>query len=297
MDMSTCANCGKGESEESCSNLKTCVACKMVKYCNAACQTAHRPQHKRECKQRAMELHEEALFKIPLPNEECPICFLPLPSMTSGKRFKSCCGKMICSGCIHAAGLIKELCPFCRARDCATPRGVELQVKKRAEKGDANAIFSQACGYEHGMYGLQQDQAKAIRLYHKAAELGCPSAYNNMANMYMTGQGVERDTKKTKQYYEHAAMGGMAVARYSLGRLEGRAGNTKRALKHYMIGVKGGSEESLNEVKEFCMRGLATKEDYAQALQSYQAYLDEIKSEERDKAAGATEFGDQYRYH
>ena len=38
-----------------------------VKYCNRECQIAHRPQHKKECKQRAAELHEEALFKQPPP--------------------------------------------------------------------------------------------------------------------------------------------------------------------------------------------------------------------------------------
>jgi len=30
-------------------------------------------------KQRAAELHDEALFKDPPTNEDCPICFLPMP--------------------------------------------------------------------------------------------------------------------------------------------------------------------------------------------------------------------------
>ena len=72
--MSSCANCGKGEEDSD--NLKTCNGCKMVKYCNAGCQKAHRPQHKGECKKRAVELHNEALFKQPPPNEECPICMI-----------------------------------------------------------------------------------------------------------------------------------------------------------------------------------------------------------------------------
>ena len=33
--------------------------------------------------------------------------------------------------------------------------------------------------------------------------------------------------------------------------------------------------------------GHATKDDYAEALQSYQAYLDEVKSDQRDQAAAA----------
>ena len=57
-----CANCGKGE--EGANSLKVCTACKMVKYCNVACQKAHRPQHKKDCKKRAAELRVESLFKL-----------------------------------------------------------------------------------------------------------------------------------------------------------------------------------------------------------------------------------------
>ena len=69
-EVSVCANCGKGEEESD--KLKACTACKMVKYCNRECQIAHRPQHKKECKKKAKELHDEQLFKQPPPEEDCP---------------------------------------------------------------------------------------------------------------------------------------------------------------------------------------------------------------------------------
>ena len=71
----SCANCGKGD--ESAGNLKACTACKMVKYCNRDCQIAHRPQHKKACKKRAAELHDEALFKPSLLPEDCPFTVYP----------------------------------------------------------------------------------------------------------------------------------------------------------------------------------------------------------------------------
>ena len=83
--MTMCANCGKGEEGSDC--LKACAACMMVKYCNRNCQIAHRPQHKKACKKRAAELHEEALFKEPPPPEDCPICFLPLPFENNERTF------------------------------------------------------------------------------------------------------------------------------------------------------------------------------------------------------------------
>ena len=109
-----CANCGKGE--ECSGNLKSCNACKMVKYCNRDCQIAHRPQHKKACKKRAAELRDEELFEDPPPPKECPICMLRLPLGSLVAKFCSCCGKDICIGCIYAMSKsgAKDLCPFCR---------------------------------------------------------------------------------------------------------------------------------------------------------------------------------------
>ena len=115
-DIILCAACGKEEDEDN--NLKACTACKMVKYCNRDCQIAHRRQHKKACKKRAAELKEEALFKQPPPNEDCPVCFLPLPPIGE-QRYQSCCGKTLCCGCIYAVydrtpSHTIPVCPFCR---------------------------------------------------------------------------------------------------------------------------------------------------------------------------------------
>jgi len=59
----------------------------------------------------------------------------------------------------------------------------------------------------------------------------------------------------------------------------------ERALKHCMIAVKGGSAKSLSNIKLLYSEGTITKDDYAKALRSHQAYLDEIKSDQRDEAA------------
>ena len=95
--INTCANCGKEGSDVT----NTCNKCKSVMYCNAACKKKHRHKHKKVCERIVAELHDEALFKLP-PQEDCPICFLRMPSLMTGSTYKSCCGKIICSGCIHA---------------------------------------------------------------------------------------------------------------------------------------------------------------------------------------------------
>jgi len=94
-------------------------------------------------------------------------------------------------------------------------------------------------------------------------------------------------------------MGGNVKARYNLGNNEAydneaRAGNMDRALKHYMIAARDGYADSLKQIQELYSNGYATKEDYTNALQSYQEYLSEIKSPQRDKAAALRE---DYRYY
>ena len=96
------------------------------------------------------------------------------------------------------------------------------------------------------------------------------------------------EKKKTRHYYELAAMGGDVNARHNLGvDDEEKEGNWDRALKHWKIAVKDGHGYSLKYIKELYMDGHATKEDYTKALQSYQSYLGEIKSVQRDKAAAS----------
>ena len=294
-----CANCGKGEEESD--KLKACTACKMVKYCNRECQLSHRPQHKRECRKRAAELHDEKLFKQPPPKEDCQICLIRMPSLLSGSKYMSCCGKTICSGCDYAPlydnqgnEVDNEKCPFCRAPLPDSDEGIVERLNKRMEADDPIAIHNIGCDYQAGTCGFPQDYTKALELYHRAAELCHAESFSNIGNAYYYGRGVEVDKQKAKRYHELAAMGGDEIARHNLGLYEGRSGNLDRALKHYMIAVRDGQPKSLEEIQVLYSKGFATKEDYAKALRSYQAYLDVIKSDHRDRAAA---FSDEYKYY
>ena len=190
---STCANCGKGE--ESGGDLKACTACKLVKYCNRDCQIAHRPVHKKACRKRAAELHDEALFREPPPEfGDCSICFMRLPLLGSGRRYMSCCGKMICSGCFHAPVydnlgniIANEKCPFCRTPEATSEEEVIERLEKRMEIGDGHAFALMGNYFDRGKYGMPQDSAKAVEFWHKAGKYG----YNNLGKAYYNCEGVE----------------------------------------------------------------------------------------------------------
>ena len=291
-----CANCGKGE--EAGINLKACTACKMVKYCNRECQIAHRPQHKKECKKRAKKLHDKALFKQPPTMEEdCPICFVQMPTLNSGSVRKSCCGKTICNGCIYAMKMIDDTdnsCAFCRSPLAADDAENIEGIKKRVAVGDVKAIYDIGCCYSEGIYGFVREDSKAFELWYRAAELGYAKAYCNVGNAYCHGAGVTMDKKKAMHYWELGAMHGCSTSRYNLGVDEERLGNMDVAVKHYMIAVGSGGGESLAAIKDLYTKGRATKEDYSRALGLYKAYLDEIRSDQRDEAAASD---DIYKYY
>ena len=284
----TCANCGKGE--ENSIDLKACSACKLVKYCSRDCQVAHRPLHKKACKKRAAELHDEALFKEHTPCEDCPICFLPLPLETAKTTFESCCGKVICNGCIHA--MIEEahrrgeigLCPFCRKPNPTSEEEAVERTKKLMEVNNADAFYLLGGYYGRGIMGMPRDFAKANELWFKAGELGCAKGYCSLGLAYIHGYGVEVDKEKACHFYELGAMSGDVDARHNLGCMEGRAGNHNRAMKHFILSARAGDKDSLNRVKQGFMRGHVTKDEYANTLRVYQKIQDEMKSDARDKA-------------
>ena len=173
--MPKCAACGKGDDV-----LKACTACKMIKYCNATCQREHWLKHKKECKNWAAELHDEALFKKPPPNDECPICMLPLPLENGEQQYKSCCGKMICDGCVYGVMTTSEPgdllrimtqlaterhhdcfnCPFCRTPQPNTDREIIIRLEKRVEVNDPEAIFELGGHCNFGSRGLPQTGAR-----------------------------------------------------------------------------------------------------------------------------------------
>ena len=164
---SYCAECG----EEGGASLKVCKSCMAVRYCNAACQHKHWQTHKTACKVRAAELRDEALFKDPPPKEDCPICFLPMPSNIIScaslppatismlpifdyaianeelnhkvmERYYPCCGKSICGGCIYSNIISgnENRCPFCNSDRGKTEEEQVEDNMKRVEANDAASI-------------------------------------------------------------------------------------------------------------------------------------------------------------
>ena len=75
------------------------------------------------------------------------------------------------------------------------------------------------------------------------------------------------------------------MARANLGVLEAGAGNMEASRKHYMISAAQGNDNALMAIKAGYLDGHITKDDFAKALRAHKVAQDEMKSENRTKAA------------
>ncbi len=280
-----CASCGTAEGDDI--KLKKC-ACYLVRYCSVKCQKDHRPQHKKECKKKVAELHDELLFKQPESSHfgDCPICCLPLPLDDKKSVMMSCCSKYICNGCNHAnknreaEGRLQHKCPFCRK---ATPKKMEEcneQLMKRVEANDPDAMrHFGTLRYHEG------DYKAAFEYWARAAALGDSEAHHRLSFLYGEGKGVGKDKKMELHHLSEAAIGGHPHARHNLATAEKDNGRYDRAARHLIIAAKLGYDYSLTNLKILYEAGYVSKEDFAAALRGHKAAIDATKSLQREIAA------------
>ena len=92
---------------------------------------------------------------------------------------------------------------------------------KVVEDGTEPLYIAGAMGNLGYMYangeGVEQDYAKAIEWYTKAADSGNTTAMYNIGYMYMYGEGVEQDGTKAIEWYTKAADLGDSDAMYNFG--------------------------------------------------------------------------------
>ena len=194
-------------------------------------------------------------------------------------QYYSCCGKG--GGCVHSfhkSGNIDK-CPFCNSdRGSKTDKEDVEDLMKRVNVNDAGAIFILANSYHHGREGLQQDPARAIELYVRAAELGYRKAHYHLGNEYCQGG----DSKKAKFHYEAAAMAGDEVARYHIGFMEYNSGNMDRAVKHWTIAASTGDCYAMDTLRTLFETGRFSRNAMDSTLTVYNNACVEMRSEARD---------------
>ena len=80
--------------------------------------------------------------------------------------------------------------------------------------GDPEATSNLGVLYDLGL-GVVPDQARAVRLYRRAAEQGFVPAWNNLDVAYALGRGVARDDAQAVAWLRKAAEHGVALAQWA----------------------------------------------------------------------------------
>jgi len=317
-----CSACGKKSD-----TLKKCNGCKCAWYCDKKCQNKHRKEHKRECRPIKEVLDKRGgrlvvgtekdlgpLGKVP-PREECPICMRALPIHARLHVYAACCGKFICGGCnfqyqiksteVNAKRgqrepplpLLPRLCAFCRT--AAPPSNEELlvQLRKRVELKDPNALYNMAVEYGNGQLGLSVDQAKCIDLMRQSSGLGCTEAQLKLGSFYDSGMmGLEQNEEEAFKYEKKAAEGGQLNALYNVGCFEAKNGDLVAAMRHWRLAASGGYKNSMQGLIAFYFEnGLIHHGDLAETLQAMYLARGEMRSEDRDQYIKHLKMTGEYR--
>jgi TPR repeat protein len=146
-------------------------------------------------------------------------------------------------------------------------------------------------GNEH--WRIKKDVDKAVELFCRAAELGSVRAHSILGYIFNGFGRVRKPNAKAKQFYEKAALKGCGHSRYILGNMDANSGSFDRAIKHWLMAASQGHIEAIDSMKKALAEGKATKDHYRQALQGYKQYLDEVKSNHRDRAVA---YSDVFKY-
>jgi len=287
-----CASCGKAGD-----GLKRCTACQSVWYCGVQCQIDHRKAHKKECKRIKREL---GMWKPPHPTEECPVCLVNLPLLSKKASYWACCGQTVCQACKaeteRALNItnrkrkdkklppMKDSCAFCRVPVHTNYSEMIKSLEERVGKGDLNAMAALTGYYRDGLYGLVRDEAKALELLHRAADLGFPEAIRNLGCCFLLGDlGVIRDEEKGRTYLEDAAKKGDVGARCILGDLEADCQHHDLAMKHFKLAAAAGDKDSTKPLWKYFSLKKLDKAELEEILRAHHAACDEMNSEERER--------------
>ena len=94
-------------------------------------------------------------------------------------------------------------------------------IEAAARRGDPPAQFRLSLMYESG-YGVEQNDARALRWLRKAAEQGFSPAQYDLGSRYVRGDGVDQDLVEASGWYRKAAEQGFASAQKNLGAMYAR---------------------------------------------------------------------------
>ena len=249
------------------------------------------------------------------PRDLCPICCYALPEAAMKSRYKSCCGEMICMGCLYGQhrtlvlgtgvkmplkgskeeeqefermcySKIPMLCPFCRAKEPYNNTEILKRLYKQIEKhNDPTAMNVVGWWSMKGIEGLPQNLKKAEKLFKRSFDLGNIDVAHLLKQLY---NKYIPDQVLVMEYLEEGTRRGNACCMMDLANHTLQSGNVKEATRLVIMSARLGLDKAMNKLMVYYRNGLLSKEDLATTLRAHKAANDEVNN-------GPIEYAMRYR--
>ena len=250
------------------------------------------------------------------PHEDaCVLCCYPFPLSENESTYQSCCGEMICNGCVIAqkrtliigTNVMKPIanskeedlefititgskqvmeCPFCRKPYAITFKESLKRLWTRIDEyKDPNAMNGMGRFYLGGKCGLTRNAKKGEALFKRAYDLGDPSAANNLSLLYRDHVSDKARKIKYLEYLVEGARRGNTHCMINIGRYVAKSGNHEDAKRLDIEAARSGNEAAMNNIMENYRKApvsLVSKEDLATTLRAFKVVNDTRKSESRE---------------
>ena len=142
--------------------------------------------------------------------------------------------------------------------------------------------------------GVTINILKAIELYKKAVDLGDSNAMNNLAGKYRYGNGVEKNYTKAVELYKKAALLKNVWAMDNLGDMyrwgNGIEQDYTEAMKWYKEAANLGDGDAMGHIGNLYYSGLGVDQDYNLAFKWFE------KSANLNRTLGLSNIGHMYHY-
>ena len=185
---------------------------------------------------------------MPPSCKECPVCLCTLPLDSKDQIYQSCCGKIICAGCIgeysRTSGDGEPTCPMCRAPMVCSDLEHIKRLYRRAGWGDGEAVNRIGLYHQNGMCGFNENLSVAKDIYNHACRAGCSDSHINLAVLYHREDNLWRFCYHMKR----AAILGNVNACFSIASMEYADGNISCAVKHWAIAARMGCQASYDNL-------------------------------------------------
>lgn len=153
-----------------------------------------------------------------------------------------------------------------------------LECYNKVLEGEEQVYIADAMKIIGSLYysgrGVEQDYAKALEWYEKAANLGNRTAMTTSGYMYYAGEGVKKNYNKALEWYDKAANSGDAVAMVAIGSIYYERQDYVKAMEWNEKAANLGEPIAMIWVGLMYYTGVGVKQDYAKAMEWYEKAAD-----------------------